>query len=68
MFSNREDRPQTPPSAPGKSEDARDLLARLYRDIGISAVAAALHVTAKDMRRSDTAQQLPPIRQTGKAA
>jgi hypothetical protein len=30
-------------------EDARDLLARLYREIGISAVAAALCVTiAKD--------------------
>ena len=28
--------------------DARDLLARLYREIGISAVAAALHVSPKD--------------------
>lgn len=27
------------------TEDVRDLLARLYRDIGISAVAAALAVT-----------------------
>jgi hypothetical protein len=25
--------------------DSRDILARLYREIGISAVAAALHVT-----------------------
>jgi hypothetical protein len=25
-------------------EDARDLIARLYREIGITAVAAALHV------------------------
>ncbi len=28
-------------------EDIRDLLARLYREIGISAVAAALEVTSK---------------------
>ncbi len=30
-----------------KSEDARDLQLRLYRDIGISAVAAALNVLAE---------------------
>lgn len=34
------------PQMPHQEErcDARDLLARLYREIGISAVAAALHV------------------------
>ncbi len=32
--------PQQP--APAKTEDARDLQLRLYREIGISAVAAAL--------------------------
>lgn len=31
--------------APAKPEDARELQARLYRQIGISAVAAALHFT-----------------------
>lgn len=37
------------PQMPQQQErcDARDLLARLYREIGISAVAAALHVSAK---------------------
>ena len=33
-------RPATPDA---NREDARDLLARLYREIGISAVASALH-------------------------
>ena len=32
------------PIFPQASEDARALLARLYRDIGVSAVAAALHL------------------------
>ena len=32
---------------PDKTEDARDLQLRLYREIGISAVAAALEVGAK---------------------
>ena len=45
---------QAAPSAPesaakAETQDARDLLARLYREIGISAVAAALCVSiAKD--------------------
>ncbi len=30
------------------AEDARDLLARLYREIGIAAVAAALEVTPQE--------------------
>lgn len=34
--------PLPAPPATGR-EDARDLLARLYREIGISAVASALH-------------------------
>lgn len=33
------------PKQPAGREDARAQLARLYREIGISAVAAALHVT-----------------------
>lgn len=38
------DKAISPPSSVPE-EDARDLLARLYREIGISAVAAALEVT-----------------------
>ncbi len=34
-------------TAPGRPEDARDLQARLYREIGISAVAAALRFTTQ---------------------
>ena len=32
---------------PRPTQDARDLIARLYREIGISAVAAALQLPAK---------------------
>jgi hypothetical protein len=38
---------QQPSSPPPTSEDARDLQARLYREIGISAVAAALRFTTQ---------------------
>ena len=38
-----EQRPR--PADPAQPENARDLQARLYRDIGISAVAAALRFT-----------------------
>jgi hypothetical protein len=42
-------------------EDLRDLLARLYREIGISAVAAALTVTSKrDSKASDKASNMEP--------
>lgn len=50
--------------------DARDILARLYREIGISAVAAALQATApkpKDAEGQD-AQRQPQRRFGGKAA
>jgi hypothetical protein len=40
------DRPQQT-NAPKTSEHPRDLLARLYREIGISAVAAALQIPTK---------------------
>ncbi len=52
---------QAVPHIPGASEteqkrDARDLLAHLYREIGISAVAAALAVNAgKDGERETVA-------------
>lgn len=38
-------------------EDVRDLLARLYRDIGISAVAAALEVVSKRDGNDKSADQ-----------
>ncbi|MDH7797406.1 MULTISPECIES: hypothetical protein [unclassified Beijerinckia] len=38
---------ETPAETPlRKVKDARDLLTHLYREIGISAVAAALHIRA----------------------
>ncbi len=42
-------------------EDARELLTRLYRDIGISAVAAALHVTNEADRRSQPVRKLEDL-------
>jgi len=68
MFSHREKCPEPVPANSTNSEDARDLLARLYREIGISAVAAALHVTAKDMRLPESPARAVPVQQTGKAA
>jgi hypothetical protein len=58
-----------------RHKDARDPLARLYREIGIAAVAAALEVTAFDTRRADSEQRWndftrpqQPARQADKAA
>jgi hypothetical protein len=65
MFPHRENRPEP---LPATSEDARDLLARLYREIGISAVAAALEVTAKELPRRDSARRTAPMPPTDKAA
>ncbi|MGP8232728.1 MAG: hypothetical protein ACLQL2_08710 [Methylovirgula sp.] len=50
--------------------DARDILARLYREIGISAVAAALLATAPRPKDADgqEAQRQPQRRFGGKAA
>jgi hypothetical protein len=51
-----------PPATERKPEDARDLQARLYRDIGISAVAAALRFTKQPEPGKPAAveRQLPP--------
>lgn len=51
-------------------EDARDLLTRLYREIGISAVAAALHVSAQSPERPrPSVKDIPAIlRSEDKAA
>ena len=42
---------------PSKSEDARDLQARLYREIGISAVTAALRFTTQPEPGREKARQ-----------
>jgi hypothetical protein len=68
MFPHRENHPETRPASPAESDDARDLLARLYREIGISAVAAALEVTAMDRRRGESTPRPVPVQPTGKAA
>ena len=47
-------RPVTP-----QTQDARDLLARLYREIGISAVAAALQITEKKEEPRSISQDIP---------
>ena len=49
------------PQMPHQQErcDARDLLARLYREIGISAVAAALHVSPKEPPAAELGDQTP---------
>jgi hypothetical protein len=53
--------------APG---DARDILARLYREIGISAVAAALQATQPKPidRQAEEAKRPLPRRFDGRAA
>jgi hypothetical protein len=48
--------------------DARDILARLYREIGISAVAAALQATASKPKDSESQERQTSRRFTDKAA
>ena len=48
---------------PPQTQDARDLLARLYREIGISAVAAALEIPMpKAPERPAFEPVSPPVR------
>ena len=47
------------PAAPETANVPRDLLARLYREIGISAVAAALQVQADKPERKTNIE--PPV-------
>jgi hypothetical protein len=68
MLSHRENRSESLSGSPEKSEDAGDLLVRLYREIGISAVAAALEITAKDLPRRDRAARTAAVLRTGKVA
>lgn len=59
------------PQAPRKPEDARDLQAKLYREIGITAVAAALRFTTQPEPAtwsSDAAAARPAPRPTVLAA
>jgi hypothetical protein len=45
-----------------KIEDARDLQSKLYREIGISAVAAALRfVNQPEMERPASTRVIPPV-------
>jgi hypothetical protein len=48
--------------------DARDILACLYREIGISAVAAALQASAPKPKEPKSQERQPPRRFGGKAA
>ena len=55
--------PQTMPQA---KEDARALLARLYREIGISAVSAALHLQdVPATERKPTGDRSAPVTARG---
>ncbi len=61
----------TPPAAPQGAEDSRELLATLYREIGIAAVAAALRFTTQPMpeeRARDSAERKPARRTASLAA
>ena len=54
------------PPMPQAKEDARALLARLYREIGISAVAAALHLQdVPATERKLTAERSAPATASG---
>ncbi len=65
---NREFNNNPHPSSP--TADARDLLTRLYREIGITAVAAALEVRKPNasMRRPSVADIPAVLRKVGQAA
>ena len=56
---NQTETPVAPPAA--QRQDARDLLALLYREIGISAVAAALQVSIDVERRGAPMPKADPL-------
>jgi hypothetical protein len=60
---------QNPPQADAATRP-RDLLSRLYREIGISAVAAALEATARTTQRPSQKQrkEIPAILRNDEAA
>ena len=57
---NRSDPQAASPSHPAR-QDARDLMALLYREIGISAVAAALQVDVEIARRVAAMPEARPL-------
>jgi hypothetical protein len=59
---------QNPPQA-GAANRPRDLLSRLYREIGISAVAAALEATARTPQKpSQKRKEIPAVLRNDEAA
>ena len=60
---------QTIPQEAAASNRPSDLLSRLYREIGISAVAAALEATArKPPKPPQSRKDIPALRRDGEAA
>ena len=58
-MSSSEFSPERVPPQP--TQDARDLLARLYREIGISAVAAALEIREPKAEEKSVADVIPAV-------
>ena len=58
-MSSSEFSPERVPPQP--TQDARDLLARLYREIGISAVAAALDLRDPKAEETSVTDEIPVV-------
>lgn len=60
----------TSPKTPLRSNSPRDLLARLYREIGISAVAAALESSARKPQKAPQIRtsEIPAVLRDDEAA
>jgi hypothetical protein len=60
---------QSAPQNSAAPAGARDLISRLYREIGISAVAAALEATARKPQKPTTARKdIPAVLRDDQAA
>ena len=60
---------QNTPQKAAASNQATDLIAKLYREIGISAVAAALEATArKPQKPAPSRKDIPAVLRDGEAA
>ena len=60
---------QNIPQKAAASNQAPDLIARLYREIGISAVAAALEATTrKQQKPAPSRKDIPAVLRDGEAA
>ncbi len=54
--------PRQPAVSRPQNQDARDLLARLYREIGLAAVAAELRLPARETApRSPAVRDIPAV-------